>query len=82
MEFSCKRQASSERIAVPNPDPDALRVLDGGTFQGLNNGTPFTRAIRVPPIWKFNAKSDCPRAQYDYADSSVGSTDPSQSAGR
>ena len=54
-------------------------MLDGGTFQGLNNGTPFTRAIRIPPLWNFNTKSACPRAQYDYSASSVGAVDTSQS---
>ena len=55
------------------------QVLDGGTFQNHNSGTPFTRAIRVPPLWKFNVKSECPRAQYDYSASSVGAVDTSQS---
>jgi hypothetical protein len=54
-------------------------VLDGGTFQGLNNGTTFARAIRIPPLWQFNTKRDCPRAQYDYSSSSVGAVDSSQS---
>ena len=54
-------------------------MLDGGTFQGLNGGTSFTRAIKIPPLWSFNTKSVCPRAQYDYSASSVGATDTSQS---
>jgi len=56
-----------------------VQVLDGGTFQNLNTGTSFVRAIRVPPLWNFNTKSACPRAQYDYSASSVGAVDPSQS---
>ena len=66
------------RITSLKGATDGVQVLDGGTFQGLNNGTSFTRAIKVPPLWKFYTQSDCPRAQYDYSTSSVGSTDPSQ----
>ena len=41
-----------------------LQVQDGGTQQGLNAGTLFTRSLRLPPIWNFYTATVCRHATY------------------